>query len=51
MGRVTHADTQRMMAWLLANRENVAKYYVTVSAEQTHTINSLALVSVIDARP
>ena len=43
MGRVTHADTQRMMTWLLANRENVAKYYVTVTAGQTHTIQSLGV--------
>jgi hypothetical protein len=41
MGRVTHYDTVQMMTWLLANRENVAKYYVTVTAGQTHTIQSL----------
>ena len=43
MGRVTHADTQRMMAYLLGQRENVAKYWVTVTAGQTHTINSLGV--------
>ena len=50
MGRVTHKDTQMMMAWLLANRENVAKYYVTVTAGQTHTIRSLgvSVATVVD---
>ena len=43
MGRVTHYDTQMMMAYLLGNRENVAKYYVTVTAGQTHTIQSLGV--------
>ena len=43
MGRVTHTDTQRMMAYLLGQRENVAKYYVTVTAGQTHTIQSLGV--------
>jgi hypothetical protein len=43
MGRVTHRDTQMMLAYLLSQRENVAKYYVTVTAGQTHTINSLGV--------
>jgi len=32
-----------MMAYLLSTRENVAKYYVTVTAGQTHTIQSLGV--------
>ena len=45
MGRVTHYDTVQMMTWLLANRENVAKYYVTVTAGQTHTISLLGIAA------
>ena len=43
MGRVTHYDTVQMMTYLLGQRENVAKYWVTVTAGQTHTINSLGV--------
>lgn len=43
MGRVTHYDTVQMMAYLLSQRENVAKYWVTVTAGQTHTIYSLGV--------
>ena len=45
MGRVTHADTQRMMAYLLGQRENIAKYWVTVTAGQTHTMQSLGIAA------
>jgi hypothetical protein len=43
MGRVTHYDTVQMMTYLLGQRENVAKYWVTVTAGQTHTIQSLGV--------
>ena len=43
MGRVTHYDTVQMLTYLHSYRENVAKYYVTVTAGQTHTIQSLGV--------
>lgn len=41
--RVTHRDTQMMMAHLLSQRENAASYQVTVAAGQTHTIQGLTV--------
>ena len=45
MGRVTHYDTVQMLTYLHSYRENVAKYYVTVTAGQTHTINLLGIAA------
>ena len=43
MGRVTHYDTVQMLTYLHSYRKNVAKYWVTVTAGQTHTIQSLGV--------
>ena len=45
MGRVTHYDTVQMLTYLHSYRENVAKYYVTVTASQTHTIQLLGIAA------